>query len=190
MVYYERDLPHWFPEGKHVFVTWRLHGSLPLAVLEELHRDTLSPKGKRFTRFDSQLDRAAFGPRWLAQCEIAELVESEILGIAETEWGRIDSYVVMPNHVHVLLEPNIEMKTIMKAIKRRSARACNSVLGRQNLPFWQAESFDHWVRTAESLGRIQRYIEWNPVSAGLVKKPEDWPWSSAHKVAQASACEL
>jgi type I restriction enzyme R subunit/putative DNA methylase len=48
-------------------------------------------------------------------------------------------------------------------------------------PFWQHESFDHWVRSAWELQRIVGYIEANPVSAGLAATPEDWPWSSATK---------
>ena len=47
-------------------------------------------------------------------------------------------------------------------------------------PFWQDETFDHWVRDEWSYRRIVRYIEWNPVKAGLVSEPQQWPWSSAH----------
>jgi hypothetical protein len=45
--------------------------------------------------------------------------------------------------------------------------------------FWQDESFDHWVRNPAEWEKIRTYIERNPVSAGLVARPEDWPWSSA-----------
>jgi putative transposase len=47
--------------------------------------------------------------------------------------------------------------------------------------FWQAESFDHWVRNEGQFVRVKKYIEHNPVKAGLVSKIEDWPWSSASK---------
>jgi len=46
-------------------------------------------------------------------------------------------------------------------------------------PFWLDESYDHWVRNSREFDRIQSYIEFNPVSAGLVARPEEWPWSSA-----------
>jgi len=46
--------------------------------------------------------------------------------------------------------------------------------------FWQAESYDHWVRDEEELERIVNYIAGNPVSAGLVKRPEDWFFCSCH----------
>jgi hypothetical protein len=55
------------------------------------------------------------------------------------------------------------------------------LLGRTGEPFWQEESFDHWVRGDEEFNRIAHYIEQNPVKAGLVKRSEDWPWSSAFR---------
>jgi putative transposase len=181
MAYYERNLPHWLPQGKRVFLTWRLHGSLPLAVLKNLRRDNELKQGKRFVRFDSELDRAAFGPQWLRKEEIAEIVQREILGVAHRGWYLAHSFVIMPNHAHLLLDPKVELKKITQAIKGRSAIACNLALRRQGLPFWQQESFDHWVRNAASFAKIQAYIERNPVSAGLAKKPEDWLSSSAHR---------
>lgn len=181
MSYYERNLPHWQPEGKHLFVTWRLHGSLPLNVLQGLRDENEPERGKAFLRFDSVLDRAAFGPHWLCDERIAAIVRQEILGIGQRGWGVMHSWVVMPNHVHLLVEPKIVLKRIMQAIKGRSARSCNQVLRRRGLPFWQQESFDHWVRSTTSFARISAYIERNPVAAGLVKHPADWPWSSAHK---------
>jgi hypothetical protein len=55
------------------------------------------------------------------------------------------------------------------------------------LPFWQDESYDHWVRGPEELAKIVRYIEENPVVAGLVSRGEDWRWSSAFGMAQGQA---
>jgi REP element-mobilizing transposase RayT len=51
-------------------------------------------------------------------------------------------------------------------------------LGRRGR-FWQQESYDHWARDEDELERIIRYVEQNPVKAGLVAKAEDWPFSSA-----------
>ena len=47
-------------------------------------------------------------------------------------------------------------------------------------PFWQPESYDHWVRDADELERIVTYIAANPVKAGLVKQAQDWFFCSAH----------
>jgi type I restriction enzyme R subunit/putative DNA methylase len=60
-----------------------------------------------------------------------------------------------------------------------AAREANSLLHRTGRHFWQDESVDHWVRNSRELGRIRAYIEFNPVSAGPVARPEDWLWSSA-----------
>ena len=52
------------------------------------------------------------------------------------------------------------------------------MLGSISGPFWQDESYDHLVRGDEECQRIRRYIEWNPVKAGLAASPEDFPYSS------------
>jgi hypothetical protein len=64
-------------------------------------------------------------------------------------------------------------------LKGSTARSANCILGRTGQPFWQDESYDHYLRQGEPLDRIIAYIERNPVSAGLVSSPELWPWSSA-----------
>jgi hypothetical protein len=68
-------------------------------------------------------------------------------------------------------------------LKGCTAREANLVLGRTGQPFWQAESYDHWVRDENQFERIVAYIENNPVKAGFVTRPEDYPWSSAAKPA-------
>ena len=181
MVYYERNLPHWLPEGKRLFLTWRLHGSLPVIFLKELQKDDKSEQGKKFLRLDRKLDGEGFGPIWLRDPRIARAVVTAIRLVVERGWCIAHAFVVMPNHVHLLVEPKAELKLITRAIKGTSARACNQLLNRTGLPFWQQESYDHWIRNPASFEKIRLYIERNPVSAGLVKSPEDWEWSSAHK---------
>jgi putative transposase len=67
----------------------------------------------------------------------------------------------------------------MCTLKSASAREANRILGRSGEPFWQRESYDRWVRDKKEFDKILHYIEWNPVSAGLVGRAEDWLWSSA-----------
>ncbi len=67
----------------------------------------------------------------------------------------------------------------MKSLKGATAREANRLLGRTGEPFWQKESYDHWVRSQREFEKIRAYIESNPVKAGLVQEPEDYPWSSA-----------
>ena len=85
----------------------------------------------------------------------------------------------MANHVHVLLRPLVPLRKALMNIKSGSACAANAVLRRTGKPFCQDESYDHWARSDRERGSIIRHIHYNPVTAGLVLEPEEWPWSSA-----------
>jgi putative transposase len=177
MSYYQRTLPHWHPDGTFLFVTWRLFGSLPQGA----SANAKGSAGRAFVLMDRQLDRAGIGRVWLRDARIARsVVEALRFAQDEQKYCELRSYVVMRNHVHVLLEPNVPLARITKSIKGYTAREANKLLQRTGTPFWQYESYDHWVRNDSELQRIVRYIESNPVSTGFVCKPEDWPWSSAH----------
>jgi REP element-mobilizing transposase RayT len=93
----------------------------------------------------------------------------------------LDDWVVMPNHVHLILWPlpSFTLSEILKSRKRYTARQANLILGRTGKSFWQRESYDHWIRKDGEKARISRDIRMNPVSARLGKSPEDWKWSSA-----------
>jgi putative DNA methylase len=67
----------------------------------------------------------------------------------------------------------------MHSLKSYTAHKANDLLGRSG-PFWQHESYDHWVRDEKELEGVVKYIAWNPVEAGLVKQPHEWYFSSAH----------
>ena len=177
--YYQRNLPHWQEDGRAVFITWRLSGSLPLAVISRLRSSKSAEVGKRFREFDIALDAASSGPLWLKDDRVAELVGAATARVAEQGLGRVHAWVVMPNHVHVLMEPKVAMGRITQLLKGRTARQANIILGRTGEHFWQDESFDHWVRDEGELLKIKKYIEQNPVVAGLVSRAEDWKWSSA-----------
>jgi REP element-mobilizing transposase RayT len=181
MTYYSRNLPHWHPEGKAIFLTFRLHGSIPAVVLRKLAVLQDYPR-RQFTEAERKLDAAQSGPKWLAQPEVAGIVESALLmGQEQLNFYVLEAYVVMPDHVHSLLRLLVPLSRITKGLKGVSAREANQVLGRIGQPFWQDESFDHWVRSPAEFERIRTYIEMNPVKAGLVVRPGDWPWSSAHR---------
>lgn len=93
----------------------------------------------------------------------------------------LGAFVVMANHVHVLLWPKITPSRLLQSLKGFTARKANRMLGRTGQRFWQAESYDHWVRDKNEYGRIAAYIENNPVQAGLVECAEDYWWSSANQ---------
>lgn len=177
MAYYRRNLPHWLPDERALFVTWRLAGSLP----RPLRKNFIDMRSgdRTFRSFDAVLDRGASGPLWLKDERIAScVVESLRRGEKELHEYRAHAYVVMPNHVHILLEPQTELRRITQGIKGTTSRRANAILKRTGQPFWQDESFDRWIRNDDEFLRVRQYIVQNPVSAGLVKMAEEWPWSS------------
>ncbi|MDE3166684.1 MAG: transposase [Acidobacteriota bacterium] len=168
-------MPHFQPDGTYLFVTWRLHGSLPGSVL----RSRFATPGRAFVAADRAL---ALDQRrlWLRNQQIARLVSEAIrAGATQRQLYELEAWVVMPNHVHLLLLPHVPLAGITHWLKGGTARQANAILGRTGKPFWQDESFDHWVRGEREFCRIATYIEENPVSAGLVKAAADCPWSSA-----------
>lgn len=181
MTYYERNLPHWQPPAQHLFVTWRLSGSLPLKVIQALKAKRGRKPGEQFRDFDTHLDGATFGPSWMNDGRIADLVHAAIQEVNDGQSCRMHAFVVMPNHVHCLLDAGSELKAITRKLKGRTARAANLLLRRTGKSFWQDESFDHWIRSSAEFERVRMYIEQNPVKAGLVKRPEQWKWSSAYR---------
>ena len=75
------------------------------------------------------------------RCEEAFLRRGELLGHYD-----LAAYAVLSNHVHVLLLPKVAPSRLLKALKGSTAREANRILGRTGETFWQAESYDHWVR--------------------------------------------
>jgi REP element-mobilizing transposase RayT len=88
----------------------------------------------------------------------------------------------MPNHTHFLIRPYPEwpLSSIIKDLKGFTARQVNMLLSR-NGPFWHPDYFDRFMRDQGHRLRTIRYIEQNPVKAGLCSKPEDWRFGSAYK---------
>jgi REP-associated tyrosine transposase len=91
-------------------------------------------------------------------------------------------YVVMPEHVHLLItEPEIGTpSTVMQVLKQRTARALLP-MNRSDVPrtpFWQARFYDFNVFTTNKRVEKLRYMHRNPVKRGLVNSPEEWCWSS------------
>jgi REP element-mobilizing transposase RayT len=172
---YRRRLPHIQTVGQPLFLTWRLHGSLPE------NRTFLGQPtcGKAFVAMDLLLDSGASGPLYLGRPEIAKLtVDAFRYGEESLGFYELHAYVVMPNHVHLLITPAVPAAKITHSLKLFTGRAANKVLGSSG-PFWQDESYDHLVRDKQEFDRIVRYTENNPVRAGLSRDPEGFLWSSA-----------
>ena len=178
MRHYERRLPHWDTVGEPLFVTFRLQGSLPA------HRpfapQEIASSGKVFVAMDRILDRGASGPLYLSLPEIAETVLGALHdGQHKLQRYELHAFVVMPNHVHLLVTPKVVANRWLGPLKGFTAHQANEWLGRHGQAFWQDESYDHLVRSDAEFERIRAYIEENPVSAGLVAEASNFPWSSA-----------
>ena len=117
--------------------------------------------------------------------EIAALAQESLLHFDGQRY-RLLAWCVMPNHVHVVIEP-IEghtLSVIVKSWKSFTSRQANTRLGRTGA-FWEADYFDRYMRNEDHLMRTIEYVENNPVKAGLVEEPADWPWSSASRQASS-----
>ncbi len=177
-----KNLPHWTQDECTYFITFRLADSIAQSHLknyEELrekwkehHQPPYSKKDqKRFEelfskQIDGWLDEGA-GSCCLREKELAAHV-AETLQLFDGERYELDEWVVMPNHVHVLVRPfpRFKLSTILHTWKSYSAHAINKKMNR-NGPLWQPESYDHIVRNQEGLVRIRNYIRQNPEKAGL-----------------------
>ncbi len=196
-------LPHVKAEGGTYFVTFRLADSLPREVLARLQvkseasaKKAAETESKRaaereyFRAFERALD-SAHGQCWLRRVEIAELVAAALRHFDSVRYC-LNAWVVMPNHVHVVVTPlpgNV-LSSILHSWKSFTAKAANALLpGKTAREFWQRESYDHWCRNAEEVARCVCYVEENPVKANLCRVAEEWPWSSAHGRGKRDACD-
>jgi putative DNA methylase len=170
-----RRLPHFDAIGHASFITFRLSGSLPTSRHFALSNMT---SGEAFVSMDRLLDQARCGPTYLKQPAIAGIVFASLQYGVELRHYDLHAWVIMPNHVHLLLTPLLSISKLLNSLKAVTARRANLALHRTGKPFWQDESYDHLVRHYDEFRRIQHYIENNPVVAGFVGTPEQYPWSS------------
>jgi REP element-mobilizing transposase RayT len=134
--------------------------------------------GLAFATLDRLLDDGS-GPLYLGDPLLADMVVEAVLYNARVLGHyQLHAFVVMPNHVHVLLSPRVALPKLTKSLKGITAKRANAILGTTGVPFWQEESYDHLVRGTGEFERIRSYIEENPVQAGLVGDAGEYRWSS------------
>jgi type I restriction enzyme R subunit len=204
-----RNLPHWDVPGAAYFVTSCLVGSIPAQGLIDIdgYRESLKNRPRKlgmseadaarerwklaFARIDRWLDDEP-AVRWFDDPALARMMVDTFYFFAGQRYDLL-GFVVMPSHIHWVFQPlptwverlgDLEHKPsprerICRSINQHAALEGNRQLGRTGA-FWQHEPYDHWIRDADELERILLYIEGNPVKAGLVQAPEDWPFSSAY----------
>ena len=214
---YRRNLPHIQPPGATFFLTARLAGSLPKVVIDQwneerkwlghlaetnpTHYEQVKLDFERvwFAKFESILDGAKCGPLWLSDEGVAAQV-AESLHYRDGKVYRLDSFSIMPNHLHVVFKPlpiakplnSLEqlgidetvgdqtryhsLAAIMQSLKGYTANKANRLLYRSG-EFWAHESYDHYVRDFEEWQRIMAYVLNNPVKAGYVADWREWKWN-------------
>ena len=188
------SLPHWFQPGATYFVTFRTDDSFPRLAADQwraerlawLLRHSIDPKRasweaaldrlprplrqeyhRTFTAaYEAQLDRGV-GACLLHNPTLAAVVGDAIRHFDGDRY-HIDSFVVMPNHVHVLigLRNDADILRVCYSWKKFTATEINRRTDRGGR-FWQEESFDHLVRSPEQFEYLRGYIAENPRRAGL-----------------------
>lgn len=173
-------LPHFDHQGLIHVVTFRLADALP---------EPSAAKGA-LAYADAQLD-LGYGACVLRDTQVASVMAAALHHFNGNRY-RLGPWVIMPNHVHVAFRPlsGHALATIVQSWKSFTAKRVNVLLGRTGV-LWQREYFDRFVRNQRHLRAVIRYIEQNPVAAGLVRCADDWAFSSARDPSYAAAlfCE-
>ena len=131
---------------------------------------------------DKYLDAGA-GCCALRHPQVARIMQDTLLKF-DGEKYRLLAWCIMPNHVHVLIDPLMELARIVQSWKSYTGRwalAHNAELG-LGVPggaFWMREYWDRYIRNEKHFHAVVEYIHTNPVKAYLCGVPEAWCWSSA-----------
>ncbi len=171
-------LPHRDEPGLVQFVTFRLADAFP----EELRSEwqallAIEDDRKRRIELEAYLDRGR-GECFLRRPDIAGIIERSLC-FFHGERYELRAWVVMPNHVHLLVRVEAApLWQLVSAWKSYTAKAANKLLVR-NGRLWQEGYWDTYMRDSGHEARSRRYIETNPVKARLTKFSKEWPWSSA-----------
>jgi REP element-mobilizing transposase RayT len=174
-------LPHFDGGPRPQFITFRLADSLPADIFEKLKRRLESGRITEWEyafSLDRYLDRSRGGCA-LRMRPVAEVIRDAVLHFDGKRY-KLHSWVIMPNHVHLLLTQfeGESLGAIMHSLKSFTAKKANKILGRSG-NFWSKEYFDRYIRDGEHFTVTKRYIEKNPVKAGLCETPEVWEFGSA-----------
>jgi primosomal protein N' (replication factor Y) len=179
---YSGWLPHWRQANRLYFVTFRLNDSVAQPVLEawQEERDiwlkhhpepwtehVRAEYHERFTRRMEEFLDAGSGSCALADQSVAAIIQKTFEHF-DGERYQLGEFVIMPNHVHLLVRPSEEvpLQKIIQSWKTFSAKAANQVLGKTGT-FWRDEYFDHIIRNEAQFNKFRNYIRENPIKARL-----------------------
>lgn len=186
------SLPHWYQSGVTYFITFRTEDSFPREVADRWRRariDWLARRGVAIDQFETEFPKLSrfeqssyhetfsreylevldkgLGECVLRRSDLAKICSESFQYFNELRY-RLSDFIVMPNHVHLLvcLLGETEIQSQCYSWKKFAATKINRVLGRSGR-FWQEESFDHLIRSVEQFEAVRRYIQDNGRNAGL-----------------------
>jgi len=185
-------LPHWSKLGGIYCLRFRLCDSVPQEKIREWENERrdiimMAQRQKRELTYQERLAllklhsesvdrflRGGHGACWMKQENIAKEIAGA-LRFFEGQRYRLFAWCVMPNHVHVVVQPFSEhtLSSIVCSWKSFSAKRSNALLGKRG-QFWQSEYFDRLIRSQEQLDYSIEYTWSNPELAGL--KNWEWRW--------------
>jgi len=188
-------LPHWTARDAIYHVVYRLADSVPESVKNQWsedrkrlndarrlrtlsHKDVAEADRRRANAIDSFLD-AGHGSCVLRQETAASIVRDNLL-FFEGDRYLLHAWAIMPNHVHIVVQPtgDHDLPQILHGWKSYTSKAISKALGRKG-ELWQAESYDHIIRSESELADTVQYVLGNPVKAGL----REWPWVGHRRAA-------
>src|SRR5579862_9784630 len=160
-IYSRGYLPHWDVKGAIQFLTWHLDDALDPSYWESWRRSGNDPNAMReaWRKIERHLDRG-IGSACLRSPAISRLVMESFME-GHSIYYRVHAAVVMPNHVHAVVEigSKSSLAEVAKQIKGASARKVNRVLGRTGR-LWQPDYFDRLIRSEQHLNRCIGYTHW------------------------------
>ncbi len=176
--YASKNLPHFDAPGIFQYISYRLEDSMPAERRSEWEAFLdLEDEQEKLRKIETYLDRG-YGACHLRNTRVADMVQGNWWHHDGVKY-RLLAWVVMPNHVHVLIETwQVPLGEILKSWKSYTAKEANNILGKQGT-FWAEDYFDRFIRDETHFRRVVRYIENNPVKARFVRASKDWVWSSA-----------
>jgi len=196
---HRRYLPHVQLKRQVISITWRLAFTLPRQLQELLHElrvslqslhnadeTSLSERYEEYAykleRYDDYLGR--FQLQGLSLCEpaIGSMMRSA-LHFYDHKLYQLHTWCLMPNHVHLLVQPlpladgtYAKISTIVQRIKGYTAKQINLQLGRSG-KVWNDDYYDRFIRNSRDYCMTVEYVMNNPVKAGLTDRRESWEYA-------------
>uniref|UniRef100_A0A7V2ZJ99 site-specific DNA-methyltransferase (adenine-specific) n=1 Tax=Ignavibacterium album TaxID=591197 RepID=A0A7V2ZJ99_9BACT len=201
-------LPHMHQGSVWYFVTFRLADSLPKEIVDQLEQERIKWLEKHknnkdnltreelkeyYRLFSERVEEwlaAGYGSCILREERVANILAQTLLHFNGVKY-ELDDWVIMPNHVHLLVKPKegYSLSEVMHSIKSYSANKINELHNKKG-DVWLHESYDHIVRNEDAFYAIKKYIRENPVKAKIELPKVCCSWKHSLRSQEASSTIL